>query len=196
MKTDVALDLLNVDPALDLLNHHKKQIDPYGLDLHHRYRLQLTSDRQLLHLHRQLPQTMTISILLPTILGNDKDIALQNSHPSQNNDRYTYWTHFIHSTHCTNNNKRLSSPIHTHKETVSNKTILYHDYKQATGSNFDKSWNLSSTVSFHSWSVVYVAMSRVRSYYGLQCALALPSENSLTITSYTNNVVFKSALIL
>ena len=69
MKTDVALDLHNVDPALDLLHHHKKQIDPYGLDLHHRYCLYLTSDMQLLDLHRQLPQTMTISILLPTILG-------------------------------------------------------------------------------------------------------------------------------
>ena len=42
---------------------------------------------------------------------------------------------------------------------------------------------------------LYVAMSRVKSYYGLQFALAPPSENSLTITSYTNNVVFKSALI-
>ena len=41
---------------------------------------------------------------------------------------------------------------------------------------------------------LYVAMSRVKSYYGLQFALATPSENSLTITS--NNVVFKSALIL
>ena len=41
----------------------------------------------------------------------------------------------------------------------------------------------------------YVAMSRVKSYHGLQFALAPPSENSLTITSYTNNVVFKSALI-
>ena len=41
----------------------------------------------------------------------------------------------------------------------------------------------------------HVAMSRVKSYYGLQFALAPPSENSLTITSYTNNVVFKSALI-
>ena len=38
---------------------------------------------------------------------------------------------------------------------------------------------------------LYVAMSRVKSYYGLQFALAPPSENSLTITSYT-----KSALIL
>ena len=41
---------------------------PYGLDLHHRYRFHLTSDRQLLHLHSQIPQTMTISIFLPTIL--------------------------------------------------------------------------------------------------------------------------------
>ena len=69
LKTDVALDLHNVDAALDLLHHHKKQIDPYGLDLHHRYHLHLTSDRQLLHVHRQLLQTMTISILLPIILG-------------------------------------------------------------------------------------------------------------------------------
>ena len=38
-----------------------------------------------------------------------------------------------------------------------------------------------------------VAMSRVKSYYGLQFAMTPPSE---TITSYTNNVVFKSALIL
>ena len=45
-------------------------------------------------------------------------------------------------------------------------------------------------------SQLYVAMSRVKSYYGLQFALAPLSENSLTITSYTNNVVFKSALIL
>ena len=43
---------------------------------------------------------------------------------------------------------------------------------------------------------LYVAMSRVKSYYGLQFAFTLTSENSLTITSYTNNVVFKSALIL
>ena len=35
MKTDVALDLHNVDPALDLLHHHQKQIDPYELDLRH-----------------------------------------------------------------------------------------------------------------------------------------------------------------
>ena len=64
VKTDVALDLHNIHSALDLLHHHKKQIDPYGIDLYHRYRLHLTSDRQLLHLHRQLPQIMTI----PTIL--------------------------------------------------------------------------------------------------------------------------------
>ena len=43
---------------------------------------------------------------------------------------------------------------------------------------------------------LYLAMSRVKSYYGLQFAFAPLSENSLTITSYTNNVVFKSALIL
>ena len=42
----------------------------------------------------------------------------------------------------------------------------------------------------------YAAMSRVKSYDGLQCALAPPSENSMAMTSYTNNVVFKSALIL
>ena len=43
---------------------------------------------------------------------------------------------------------------------------------------------------------LYVAMSRVKSYFGLQFALAPPSEISMDITSYTNNVVFKSALIL
>ena len=43
---------------------------------------------------------------------------------------------------------------------------------------------------------LYVAMTRVKSYYGLQFALAPPSENSLTITSYTKNAVFKSALML
>ena len=41
-----------------------------------------------------------------------------------------------------------------------------------------------------------VAKSRVKSFNGLQFALALPSENSMAITSYTKNVVFKSALIL
>ena len=50
--------------------------------------------------------------------------------------------------------------------------------------------------SIFTHSQLYVAMSRVKSYYGLQFALATSSENSLTITSYTNNVVFKSALIL
>ena len=43
---------------------------------------------------------------------------------------------------------------------------------------------------------LYVAMSKVKGCNDLQFALAPPSENSLTITSYTNNVVFKSALIL
>ena len=42
---------------------------------------------------------------------------------------------------------------------------------------------------------LYVAMSRVKSYKSLQFALALPSEKSMAMTSYTNNVVFKSALI-
>ena len=43
---------------------------------------------------------------------------------------------------------------------------------------------------------LYVAMSGVKSYNGLQFALAPPSENCMAMTSYTNNVVFKSALIL
>ena len=38
---------------------------------------------------------------------------------------------------------------------------------------------------------LYVAMSRVKSYHGLQLALAPPSENSFTIKSYTNNIVLK-----
>ena len=50
--------------------------------------------------------------------------------------------------------KDCHSPVHTHQETVINKTVLWHDHKQVTRSNFDKSWNLSTTVSFHSWSVV------------------------------------------
>ena len=43
---------------------------------------------------------------------------------------------------------------------------------------------------------LHVAMSRVKRYNGLQFALAPPSENYIAITSYINNVVFKSALIL
>ena len=43
---------------------------------------------------------------------------------------------------------------------------------------------------------LYVAMSRVKSYNGLQFALALPPDNSMAMTNYTNNVVFKSALLL
>ena len=43
---------------------------------------------------------------------------------------------------------------------------------------------------------LYVAMSRVKSYNGLQFALAPPLENTIFMTSYTNNVVFKSTLIL
>ena len=43
---------------------------------------------------------------------------------------------------------------------------------------------------------LYVAMSRAKSYNGFQFALPPPSENSMAMTSYTNNVVFKSALIL
>ena len=43
---------------------------------------------------------------------------------------------------------------------------------------------------------LYVAMSRIKSYDGLQFALAPPSENPMAMTSYTNNVVFKSALLL
>ena len=40
-----------------------------------------------------------------------------------------------------------------------------------------------------------VVMSRVKGYNGLQFALAPPSENAMAMTSYTNNVVFKSALL-
>ena len=43
---------------------------------------------------------------------------------------------------------------------------------------------------------LYVAMSRIKSYNGLQFALTPPSENSMAMTSYTNDVVFKSALVL
>ena len=43
---------------------------------------------------------------------------------------------------------------------------------------------------------LYVAMSRVKSYSGLQFALALPSDNSMAMTSYINNIAFKSALII
>ena len=42
---------------------------------------------------------------------------------------------------------------------------------------------------------LYVTMSRVKSYNSLQFALAPPSENSVAMKSYTNNVVFKSVLI-
>ena len=69
--------------------------------------------------------------------------------------------------------------------------------KKVTRSNFDQSWNSSTTVRFHSWSVeCSYHMSRVKSYNGLQFALAPPSENSMAMTSYINIVVFKSALIL
>ena len=43
METDIALDLRNVDLALELLHHHTKQIDPHELDLHHDYLNHLTS---------------------------------------------------------------------------------------------------------------------------------------------------------
>ena len=45
------------------------------------------------------------------------------------------------------------------------------------------------------YSQLYVAMSRVESYNGLLFALAPPSENSMAMTKYVNNVAFKSALI-
>ena len=53
---------------------------------------------------------------------------------------------------------------------------------------------LPQSVFIH--SQLNVAMSRVKSHNGLQFALAPPSENSMAMTSYTNNVVFKSVLIL
>ena len=43
---------------------------------------------------------------------------------------------------------------------------------------------------------LYVATRKVKSLNGLQFAFAPPSENSIAMTSYSNNVVFKSALIL
>ena len=43
---------------------------------------------------------------------------------------------------------------------------------------------------------LYEVMLRIKSYNGLQFALAPPSENYTAMTSYTNNVVFKSAVIL
>ena len=39
-------------------------------------------------------------------------------------------------------------------------------------------------------------MSRVKSYNGLQFALQPPPENSMALTNYTNDVAFKSALIV
>ena len=53
---------------------------------------------------------------------------------------------------------------------------------------------LSQSVLTH--GQLYVAMSRVKSCNGLQFALAPPPKKSMAMTSYTNNVVFKSALIL
>ena len=53
---------------------------------------------------------------------------------------------------------------------------------------------LSKSVFIH--GLLYVAMSRIKRYNGLQFALASPSENSMAMTSYTNDVVFKSTLIL
>ena len=55
---------------------------------------------------------------------------------------------------------------------------------------------LPQSVFTHDQLYSYVAMSRVKSYNGLHFALTPPSENSMAITSYTNNVVFKSALVL
>ena len=72
---------------------------------------------------------------------------------------------------------------------------LCHDNKQVTRSNFDNSWNCPPQLVFIHGQL-YVAMSGVKSYNDLQFALALPSGNSITMTSYTNNVVFKSALLL
>ena len=53
---------------------------------------------------------------------------------------------------------------------------------------------LTQSVFIH--GLLCVNESRVKSYNGLQFALAPPSENFMAMTSYTNNVVFKSALIL
>ena len=54
--------------------------------------------------------------------------------------------------------------------------------------------NLLKSVFVHGH--FYVAMSRIKSYNGMQFALTPPSENSMAMTSYTNNGVFKSASIL
>ena len=43
---------------------------------------------------------------------------------------------------------------------------------------------------------LYVAMARNKSYNGLQFALVPPSENSMAMKNYTNNVAFKSPFIL
>ena len=53
---------------------------------------------------------------------------------------------------------------------------------------------LSQSVFTH--GQLYQAMLRVKGYNGLQFAVAPSSENSMAMTNYTNDVVFKSAFIL
>ena len=43
---------------------------------------------------------------------------------------------------------------------------------------------------------MYVAMSRVKSFNGLQFVLTPPPEKSMAVKNYNNNVVFKSAVII
>ena len=138
------------------------------------------------------------STLTPPIAPNHDNISIVTHNIGGMIKTYRYcdallWPTETSSLCCANG--QVNYRNYTHLETVSKKKTSY-----AMTINKSQSHTLIKVGIFLPQSVstqrqLYIAMSRVKSYYGLQFALARPSENSLTIKSYTKNVVFKSALI-
>ena len=185
MKTDVALDIHNVDPALDRIEFLNQ--NPTGLPPH-QLKLQVNIRVMLLQNFNPSQGLLNGTCLLIKTLGRRVIQA-----------KIMTGTHAGHIEFIPRIALTTTKDCHLPFTLTRRQFPIQPSYAMTINKSQDQTLTkvgiyLSQSVFTH--GQLCVAMSRVKSYNGLQFAMAPPSENSLTITSYTTNVVFKSALML